>query len=200
MASACGNENCDLTIEYCDTYETTCKSCADICLLDTSKYDLCSKRCPTFLSFTVVKKLQDLDSIFGYLKVLVALAGLTLVLLCIHLVLRTLRRPKPVNPVDCEKQQPNGALTVNDRQISMQTMSTRLEQESRSPTGMLKHRKDRRIASEDRVPPTNGSAYVNPALSVSPSSPVPGQGSRLPPIAGASNGTVPYTISHSQVV
>lgn len=207
LAVSCDGTNrvCNERTEYCDPYESTCRSCAELCY-DFKKFDECERECKDFLQDTVYLRLSTIDDIRTIQILLVFLVAITIIIFLILVALLILklqvrkRQKKEVIPLG-EFPRPCTPASTVTRPLgtSLQTMTTQLSEVdsstlSRRGGRASTHRTSRsttRIPSEDCVPEHS---YDNPAMASSPTE------SKSPPPTLPNGRAAPYTISHSQVI
>ncbi len=175
-AQSCSSEKCLERVEYCDSYDSTCAKCEDICLPPTnSKFEDCSANCGKFLQDVLIEHWKvgtnaDLDTVEVLLAVITAVTLVTL-LVVVALAISWKMAQNNANPYKCDVM----PLSQIQNSGSVRTISTRISEERniRSPphnsvNGYAQSNRstNSRIPSEDRAP-----SYENPAMIPSPTLP-----------------------------
>lgn len=155
MGENCGDSECHGLTEYCDSYESRCRSCEEICVGDLKKFDLCAQKCSGFLRDVVFKRLDEIGNLKTIMIVTMAMTAFALFILIGLVILKVQGRkrrkkvvdrvvPDPqftlqhlpnsyqqVTPPSSSNTVTNGTFNRGNRTIthgtSMQTVSTRLE-------------------------------------------------------------------------
>merc|ERR1712001_745970 len=142
------NSDCHDILEYCDTYDSECHQCEEICAVDLSKFEKCTDVCKTYLRDKVVRRLDDIESIYTLVCVIIVITSIILVLLLVLLLLKirgrkrtksnnnledTAMQMKKLQELEANRSTTNGHVVMRSspkqrmnlaKGMSMQTMTT----------------------------------------------------------------------------
>jgi len=143
------NSDCHHIHEYCDAgYSDQCHQCEDICMIDISQFEKCADVCKNYLREKVVRRLDDIESIYTLVCVIIVITSTILVLLLVLLLLKirgrkrtksnnsledTAMQMKKLQEIEANRGTTNGHVVMHSspkqrmnlsKGMSMQTMTT----------------------------------------------------------------------------
>jgi len=86
--------DCHEINEYCESYSSKCHQCVDICVTDITKFDECTNNCKNYLRENVVRRLDDIQSIYTLVCIIIVITSIILILLSVLLVLKVRGRKR----------------------------------------------------------------------------------------------------------